>query len=85
MISQGTITRRDQAWPRLPGAARYVQDVVEAEGEEVSRWVMSDATIMICGGAVGIASAVDAQLSAAIGEAEFERLNQAGRYRRYIY
>lgn len=85
MIAAGVVHRLDRAWSRLHGAARYVQDVVERERDEIVRWVDAGATIMVCGSAVGMASAVDEKLAASVGQEALERLSGSGRYRRDIY
>lgn len=81
----GAITRIDRAWSRLAGEARYVQDLLDLEAQSLAHWMASGATILVCGGAQGMAPAVDARLGAILGRTELDWLAETGRYRRDVY
>lgn len=85
MVAAGIVTRLDRAWSRVPGHARYVQDIVAREGKEIARWVEDGATIMVCGSARGMAPAVDEKLRSALDIEMLDALLKTGRYRRDVY
>jgi len=66
-------------------APEYVQDRLRARADTLRDWVERDAVIHVCGSLQGMAGEVDAALAAILGEAERDRLLDAGRYRRDVY
>ena len=66
-------------------APEYVQDRLRARADTLHEWVERDAVIHVCGSLQGMAGEVDAALASILGEAERDRLLDAGRYRRDVY
>ena len=63
----------------------YVQDRVREVAPEIAQWVADGASIYVCGSLAGMAPAVDAALSDALGAEVVLDLGAQGRYRRDIY
>jgi sulfite reductase (NADPH) flavoprotein alpha-component len=63
----------------------YVQDRVREVAQDIAAWVAEGASIYVCGSLAGMAPAVDAALSDALGADVLLDLSAQGRYRRDIY
>ena len=83
--SLGLLTRLDVVFSRDGEPLRYVQDVLMAQASELQQWLAQDAAIYICGSLQGMAQAVDESLKRLIGQQQFDRLSQEGRYQRDVY
>lgn len=79
------LERIDLVFSRDQPDRRYVQHRVSECAEELRRWVADGAAIYICGSLQGMAPAVDAALSEALGAETLEELAISGRYRRDVY
>jgi sulfite reductase (NADPH) flavoprotein alpha-component len=82
---QGLLTRLDVVFSRDNEPLRYVQDVLMAQASELQQWLAQDAAIYVCGSLHGMAQAVDESLKRLIGQQQFDRLSQEGRYQRDVY
>ncbi|HBN15709.1 MAG: oxidoreductase [Gammaproteobacteria bacterium] len=63
----------------------YVQDLIRSNADQLRAVVKNGAQIMVCGSRLGMAPAVDAALSQALGSDTMQELATTGRYRRDIY
>lgn len=82
--ARGMLPELDLAFSRDP-EPEYVQDRLHARAELLREWVADGAAIHVCGSLQGMAGAVHQALAAILGQAELERLMDAGRYRRDVY
>lgn len=83
--AQGGIARLDRVYSRDQAQRVYVQDRVREVAPEIAQWVADGASIYVCGSLAGMAPAVDAALSDALGAEVVLDLGAQGRYRRDIY
>lgn len=83
--ARAQLERIDLVFSRDQSERRYVQHRVGECADELRRWVADGAAIYICGSLQGMAPAVDAALSEALGVDKLEELAIAGRYRRDVY
>lgn len=81
----GQLSHLDAVFSRDGGSCRYVQHVLQAERARLLDWIAEGAAVYVCGSAQGMAPAVQAELTAALGEAGMDALLAAGRYRRDVY
>lgn len=83
----GVLTRLDRVFSRdaQPGAARYVQDLLQPNAQEIQRWVNDGAAIFVCGSLHGMARAVDEMLRNILGAAQLELMADQRRYCRDVY
>lgn len=84
-LASGLLTRLDRCFSRDPGDGRYVQDLLTAHADELTRWVDRGAVILVCGSLEGMSTGVHAALEAALGADRLLQLTEAGRYRRDVY
>lgn len=88
-LGDGRLQRLDQAWSRDEsgdeGRARYVQDVLLQQGEQLKAWVERGAAIYVCGSRQGMGQGVDQALRQVLGDAGVQVLVHEGRYRRDVY
>jgi sulfite reductase (NADPH) flavoprotein alpha-component len=83
--AQGLLARLDRVYSRDPAQQRYVQHLLAEQAHTLREWLAKDAAIYVCGSLQGMATAVDAVLREAVGEAQVDRLIEQGRYRRDVY
>lgn len=83
--AQGQLERVDLVFSRDQANRRYVQHRVLECADELKRWVNDGAAIYVCGSLQGMAPAVDAALSEALGAGTLEELAISSRYRRDVY
>lgn len=83
----GVLVRLDQVFSRdaQPGAARYVQDLLQPNAREIRQWVNEGAAIFVCGSLQGMAQAVDDTLRTILGTQQLESLADQRRYCRDVY
>lgn len=83
----GLLTRVDKVFSRdaAPNSARYVQDLLLPQAQEIQQWVAQGAAIFVCGSLQGMAQAVDDVLTQILGADELEILADAQRYCRDVY
>jgi sulfite reductase (NADPH) flavoprotein alpha-component len=81
----GVLERLDLAFSRDQSARIYVQDVLRARSSELREWVANGAAIYVCGSLAGMAPAVAAVLTEALGAERLEQMAEDGRYRRDVY
>jgi sulfite reductase (NADPH) flavoprotein alpha-component len=81
----GVLERLDLAFSRDQAERIYVQDVLRRRQAELREWVAAGAAIYVCGSLAGMAPAVAAVLTEALGEATLEQMAEDGRYRRDVY
>lgn len=79
------LERLDLAFSRDQAERIYVQDVLGRRQAELREWVAAGAVIYVCGSLAGMAPAVAAVLTEALGEATLEQMAEDGRYRRAVY
>lgn len=79
------LERLDLAFSRDQEQRIYVQDVLRSRSAELREWVAAGAAIYVCGSLAGMAPAVAAVLSEALGEELLEKMAEDGRYRRDVY
>lgn len=84
-LASGLLTRLDRAFSRDPGDGRYVQDLIAASADDLTRWVDRGAVILVCGSLEGMSTGVHAALEAALGADRLLELTETGRYRRDVY
>lgn len=92
-LTEGTLTRLDTAFSREQPERIYVQDRMEAMGDEIWRWLQEGASIYVCGDAARMAHDVDAALRRIVArhgellapEAYMTALTRQGRYLRDVY
>ncbi|MCD6060173.1 MAG: sulfite reductase flavoprotein alpha-component, partial [Moraxellaceae bacterium] len=77
--------RLDLAFSRDQAERIYVQDVLRQRQPELREWVAAGAAIHVCGSLAGMAPAVAAVLTEALGEDTLEKMAEDGRYRRDVY
>lgn len=85
--STGLLTRVDRIFSRdaQPGEPRYVQDLLQANAQELQRWVEEGAAIFVCGSLQGMAQAVDDVLRNILGARSLELMADQRRYCRDVY
>lgn len=83
--SSGVLARVDLAFSRCLRRPRYVQQLLEEQGERLRSWVADGAYLYVCGSRSGMGESVDTQLNTLLGQDEVERLLAEGRYRRDLY
>lgn len=83
-LGEGHLTRLDWAFSR-DEPRRYVQDVLQAQGDELKRRIAQGAVIYLCGSLQGMGEAVDRVLRAQLGDQAVEQLIEQGRLRRDLY
>ncbi len=81
----GWLERLDTVFSRDGQAQHYVQDALAAQAELLRQWVEDGATVLVCGSLQGMAPAVDAVITQALGQARKEQLILERRYRRDVY
>jgi sulfite reductase (NADPH) flavoprotein alpha-component len=81
----GVLERLDLAFSRDQAERIYVQDVLRQRQPELREWVAAGAAIHVCGSLAGMAPAVAAVLTEALGEDTLEKMAEDGRYRRDVY
>lgn len=81
----GRIARVDWVFSRDQPERRYVQHRLRECSDDLRCWVADGAAIYVCGSLQGMAPAVDAALSQALGAGLLEELLISGRYRRDVY
>lgn len=81
----GTLTRVDFAFSRDEMQRHHVQDLLPDHRNAFGAWVADGASILVCGSAAGMAPAVDAALTALLGQETLSALQREGRYRRDVY
>lgn len=86
-LNTGRLTRVDKIFSRdaQPEAARYVQDLLLPNAQEIQRWVQEGAAIFVCGSLRGMAQAVDDALSHILGKEQMEKMADEQRYCRDVY
>lgn len=84
-MRRGVLSRVDRVFSRDPPAREYVQDRLRQRAPVLRDFVAKGAWIYVCGSREGMAPGVDAALRDVLGEAEVERLQSEGRYRRDVY
>src|SRR5690606_6301001 len=84
-LASGLLTRLDRAFSRDPGDGRYVQDLIAASADDLTRWVDRGAVLLVCGSLEGMSTGVHAALEAALGADRLLELTETGRYRRDVY
>lgn len=84
-LRTGLISRLDRAFSRDPGDGRYVQALIEANGDLVRAWIERGAVILVCGSARGMAESVDTALASILGRTTLLELRASDRYRRDVY
>ena len=82
---RGQVERIDLVFSRDQAERRYVQHRIRECADELRRWVSEGAAIYVCGSLQGMAPAVDAALTEALGADTLENLAISGRYRRDVY
>jgi sulfite reductase (NADPH) flavoprotein alpha-component len=83
--AQGLLARLDRVYSRDQAERRHVQHLLAERAETLREWLADDAAIYVCGSLQGMATAVDAVLREAVGDACVDRLIEQGRYRRDVY
>ena len=83
--NSGYLPRIDLTFSRDPNQPAYVQDAILVNAESIKTWVATGAAIYVCGSREGMASAVDRQLRAILGDSLVDALSDAGLYRRDVY
>ena len=81
----GWIERLDTVFSRDGEAQRYVQDALAAHATLLRQWVDEGASILVCGSLQGMAPAVDAVITEALGQQRKQQLVAEHRYRRDVY
>ena len=81
----GVLRQTVSAWSRAGTSPRYVQDAVAASAEHIRTVVADGGAIYVCGSLAGMATGVNAALTAILGDAVLEDMLADGRYRRDIY
>jgi len=81
----GLLTRLDLAFSRDGAESIYVQHRLADADAQLKQWLDEGAAIYVCGNAVGMAPAIDAVITRAIGEDARDELIAQGRYRRDVY
>jgi sulfite reductase (NADPH) flavoprotein alpha-component len=82
----GALARLDLAFSRDGGStARYVQHLVNEQGELLRLWVQDGAAIYVCGSLQGMAGGVHDALVAVLGAEMVDAMMDDGRYRRDVY
>lgn len=81
----GHLARLDLAFSRDQAEPVYVQHLLRDAADDLRSWLARGATVLVCGSLQGMGREVDALLHGLLGEAEVERLREAGRYRRDVY
>ena len=81
----GHLARLDLAFSRDQAEPVYVQHLLRDAADDLRSWLARGATVLVCGSLQGMGREVDALLHGLLGEAEVERLREAGRYRRDLY
>lgn len=82
----GLVERIDLAFSRDANSqARYVQDLISQQANEIRIWVDNNAAIYVCGSLQGMAQGVDAELETILGRDQLELLAEQGRYCRDVY
>ena len=86
-LAAGFLSHLDVIFSRdaMPGAARYVQDLLRPNGERLQSWVNSGAAIYVCGSLHGMAQGVDEALTGILGRALIEQMTEERRYCRDVY
>ena len=81
----GHLARLDLAFSRDQAEPVYVQHLLREAADDLRGWLARGASLLVCGSLQGMGREVDALLHGLLGEAEVERLREAGRYRRDLY
>lgn len=84
-LQHGHLAHLDRVFSRDEAAQRYVQDAVRAQTDRLRQWLDAGAVIYVCGSLQGMAPAVDAVLTDAIGQPALDALRRDARYRRDVY
>ncbi|PZO64335.1 MAG: sulfite reductase subunit alpha [Pseudoxanthomonas suwonensis] len=84
-LQHGHLAHLDRVFSRDEAAQRYVQDAVRAQTDRLRQWLDAGAAIYVCGSLQGMAPAVDAVLTDAIGQPALDALRRDARYRRDVY
>ncbi|MFD2756476.1 sulfite reductase subunit alpha [Comamonas terrae] len=84
-LREGWLQRLDQAWSRDGDGARYVQDVLLQQQDQLKAWVQRGAAIYVCGSQQGMGQGVDRALRLVLGDTGVQALVHEGRYRRDVY
>lgn len=83
--NSGHLARLDLVFSRDQATPVYVQHRLRESADELRAWIGRGATLLVCGSLQGMGREVDALLHGLLGDAEVERLREAGRYRRDLY
>lgn len=82
-IGSRTVAKLDEVFSR--DAEGYVQDRLRTEQHRLRDWIAQGAALYICGSLTGMGAGVEQVLIEILGQAEFDSLCEAGRYRRDVY
>lgn len=86
-LALGVLNRCDRVWSQVAPTAplRYVQDVLRAEAEQLTAYLLQGGYIYVCGSAHGLGEGVHDALFELLGESLVSTLQTQGRYVRDIY
>jgi sulfite reductase (NADPH) flavoprotein alpha-component len=79
------LERVDFAFSRDQAQRRYVQDIVDARGDDIRAWVEGGAAIYVCGSLRGMSTAVTGALTGILGADRLERMIETRLYCRDVY
>lgn len=83
--ASGMLAELSLAFSRDQDGARYVQHLLDEQGEQLRSWVARSAAIYVCGSLEGMATGVHVALLSILGQEQLDQLATEGRYRRDVY